>query len=37
LKQHFVGLEETADGIWSIYFYDVLLGKLDERRRRIYS
>jgi hypothetical protein len=24
-------LEETADGIWSIYFYDALLARLDER------
>jgi hypothetical protein len=26
-----VGLEEVDDGIWSIYFYDVLLARLDER------
>jgi hypothetical protein len=26
-----VGLEETADGVRSIYFYDVLLGRLNER------
>jgi transposase InsO family protein len=26
-----VGLEETDDGIWSIYFHRVLLAKLDER------
>jgi hypothetical protein len=26
-----VGLEETTDGVWSIYFYDVLLGRLNER------
>ena len=25
------GLEEIADGIWSIYFCRVLLGRLDER------
>lgn len=31
LKQHCVGLEETDDGIWSIYFGSVLLGKVDER------
>jgi transposase InsO family protein len=29
-KQH-VALEEIEDGIWSIYFYDILLGRLDER------
>jgi hypothetical protein len=30
-KQLPVGLEEVDDGIWSIYFYDVLLARLDER------
>lgn len=28
---HRIGLEEVADGIWSIYFYDLLLARLDER------
>ena len=37
LKQDHIGLEETADGVWSIYFYDVLLGKLHERTFRIYA
>ena len=31
LKQHLIGLEEVADGIWSIYFCRVLLGRIDER------
>jgi putative transposase len=31
LKQHTIGLEEVADGIWSIYFGRVLLARLDER------
>ena len=31
LKQHTIGLEEVADGIWSIHFCQVLLGRLDER------
>ena len=31
LKQHHIGLEEIDDGIWSIYFGSVLLGRLDER------
>jgi hypothetical protein len=31
LTHHHIGLEETADGIWSIYFNTVLLAKLDER------
>jgi putative transposase len=37
LEQKHIGLEETADGIWSIHFYDVVLGKLDERDFRIYA
>jgi putative transposase len=31
LKQHHIGLDETDDGIWSIYFGTVLLGRVDER------
>jgi transposase InsO family protein len=31
LKLLDVGLEETDDGIWSLYFSNVLLGKIDER------
>ena len=31
LKQHTIGLEEVDDGIWSIHFCRVLLGRLDER------
>lgn len=31
LKQHFIGLEEVDDEIWSIYFCNVLLAKVDER------
>lgn len=31
LSHHPIGLEETDDGIWSIYFCNVLLGKVDER------
>ena len=26
-----IGLEETDDGVWSIYFHSVLLATLDER------
>jgi hypothetical protein len=26
-----IGLEETDDGLWSIYFHSVLLATLDER------
>ena len=28
---HRVALEEIAEGIWSVYFYDLLLARLDER------
>lgn len=35
LKGDYVGLEEIDDGIWSIYYYDTLLGRLDERKGRI--
>jgi putative transposase len=31
LQQHTIGLEEVADGIWSIHFCRVLVGRLDER------
>lgn len=31
LKRHPVGLEEVADGVWSIHFCQVLLGRVDER------
>jgi transposase InsO family protein len=31
LKQHQVGLEEVDDGIWSLHFCQVLLGRIDER------
>ena len=37
LKKQHVGLEEIADGIWSIYFYDVLLARLDERNFEVIS
>lgn len=30
LKTHHVGLEETADGVWSLYLGTVLLGRIDE-------
>lgn len=37
LKQLHVGLEEIEDGIWSIYFGSVLLGRVDEREMKIYG
>ena len=36
-KQHEVGLEETDDGIWSLYLATVLLGRIDERTMRVYG
>jgi hypothetical protein len=30
VDQH-IGLEETDDGIWAIYFNSILLATLDER------
>ncbi len=32
LAREDVGLEEIDDGIWSIHFYNILLGRLDERK-----
>ena len=31
LAHEWVGLEEVEDGVWSLYFYDRLLARLDER------
>jgi hypothetical protein len=31
LKQFTIGLEEVDDGVWSIYFCNVPLGRIDER------
>lgn len=31
LKQQVIGLEEVDDGVWSIYFCNVLLARVDER------
>ena len=31
LAHEYLGLEEIADGVWSLYFYDRLLARLDER------
>jgi putative transposase len=35
LRQHRIGLEEVDDGIWSLYFCNVLLGRIDERKALI--
>jgi hypothetical protein len=30
-----IGLDEVDDGVWSIYFYQRMLGRLDERTGKI--
>lgn len=31
LGGEYIALEESDDGVWSLYFYSVLLARLDER------
>ena len=35
LSEEWIAFEEVADGVWSLHFYDVLLGRLDERDFRL--
>ena len=35
LKGEDIGLEEVADGVWNIVYYQTLLGRFDERTRAI--
>jgi len=35
LEDEYVGLEESGDGVWSVLFSNVLLGKFSERDFRI--
>lgn len=35
LAHEYVGLEETGDGVWSVYFYDRLLARFDEREFKL--
>ena len=37
LKQHHVGLDETTDGMWSLYLGAVLLGRIDERTMTVHG
>lgn len=37
LQQRRVGLEESADGVWSLYLGPVLLGRSDERTMRVHG
>ena len=36
LRGQKVGLEEVEDGLWSVYFGPVLLGRYDERQQRLH-
>lgn len=37
LGEEYVGFEEIADGVWSVYFGPVLLGRFDEHDDRIHG
>jgi transposase InsO family protein len=37
LKKKWIGLEEIDDGIWAVYFYDVLLARFDERDQKLHA
>lgn len=37
LAEEYVGLEEVEDGVWSVYFGPVLLGRFDEQALRIHG
>jgi hypothetical protein len=35
LNGEYIGLEEVADRVWNILYYDTLLGRYDEQTRAI--
>ncbi len=37
LREEYVGCEEVDDGVWSVWFGPLLLGRFDERELRIYG
>ena len=37
LAGQLIGLEPLDDGIWSVVFGNTLLGRLDEKRQRIFG
>ena len=37
LAEEYLGLEEVGDGIWAIYFGPLLLGRFDERNKKLYG
>lgn len=36
LEHEYIGLEEVDDGIWSIYYFDTLLARLNEQTSKIF-
>jgi transposase InsO family protein len=36
LSGHWIALEETDNGVWSITFHDVVLGRYDEQERKVF-
>ena len=37
LAEEYVGLEELHDGIWALHFGPLLLGRFDERTKKLYG
>ena len=37
LAEEYVGIEEIDDGVWSMYFGPLLLGRFDERELKLYG
>lgn len=37
LAGEYLGLEEVAEGLWSVFFYKMLLARFDERNFRLYG
>jgi putative transposase len=37
IKQEWIGLDEIDNGVWSVYFYDVLLARLDEQEMTLFT
>ena len=35
LADEYIGLEEVGDGVWNIVYYETLLGRIDERSKKI--
>jgi hypothetical protein len=35
LNNEYIGLEQIADGLWNILYYDTLLGRFDEHTNTI--